>query len=283
MKLPSTLNYAYQNDRLAHAYLFYGLPVNQYRSAIIDFFRTIGCQQKEKFCSECADCKQIESLTHPDLVAFEGQSDKITVSDVREKIVQPASLTSVRSERLLFWLNDIQRMTPAASNALLKVLEEPPGEAIFVLTARSRWECLPTIRSRCQWIRFAPQTDIPSTPEEALEHFWPGLDSGKNQIKKWKKLLAGKIPSDELTWSREKARQFLSFLLALVHQCYTNSEADDDLINIAQKRNLTYKNVPQILSRFSELERGAKPLLIINSLLEEIYYPEEQQEWLNVI
>lgn len=284
MKLPATLVNAHKKNRLAHAYLFYGLGTDKYREPVLEFFRTICCEQtSEGNCGSCQDCKQITGLSHPDLVALEADQQKISVKMVREQIVEPASLTSVQSDRLFFWLNDIQRLTPAASNALLKVLEEPPGEAIFVLTARTRWECLPTIRSRCQWTRFKPQTEIPADVEATLNSFWPEIEIDSEQLETWRRLLGGKTTSDQVNWTREKARHFLGFLLAVIHQCYTNGQVNEEYAELADERDLSYRLLPLILQRLDELERGAKPLLTVNSLLEEIYYPEEQQEWLNVI
>ncbi|GEM_PF-4207459 len=283
MKLPVTLQNAYEKNRLAHAYLFYGLPPGKYHNYVKHFFQLLACDSEQSPCGDCLECKQIEQLIHPDLLVLNEQNEKITVKKVREKIITRAELTPARGARIYFWINDISRLTDSASNALLKVLEEPPGEAIFLLTARSRWQCLPTIRSRCQWIRFTTSRQRPNSPLEALQNFWNETTPDDEEVAGWKQLLTGETTSDKISWSRKKARNFLSFLLACVHLGYTEPELEDSYKNIIEQRNLTYRLVPAILERLAELEQGGQPLLIVNSILEEIYYPEENQQWLNVI
>ncbi len=283
MKLPDALQNAYDKRRLAHAYLFYGLPAGKYQDPVLYFFQLLACDSEQSPCGDCRECKQIEEKVHPDLLALNEQNEKITVKKVREKIIRRADLTPARGKRLYFWLNDISRLTDGASNALLKVLEEPPGETVFVLTARSRWQCLATIRSRCQWIRFPLFKQRPQSPEEALGNFWDEAAPDRQEMQRWQQLLTGETTSDKISWSRKKARKFLSFLLSCVHQGYTGSELGDGYEKIIEERNLTYRLLPDILERLSELEQGGQPLLVVNSILEEIYYPEENQQWLNVI
>ncbi len=282
MKLPETLLNAYKKGRLAHAYLFYGLAPEEYQQPVIKFFQKLTCKSSSPPCCSCRECEQVEKLIHPDLTVLNEAEKRIAVDTVREEIIHRSHLTPASSDRLLFWINDISRLTTEASNALLKVLEEPPGEAVFVLTARSRWECLPTIRSRCQWIRFVSKIKPADSANEALENFWSIDEPFDELTKSWKKLLTGELTSDKINWNRKRAKIFLSFLLSWIHQCYTNKNVEKDYLEIFKTRNLSHRIIPLILERFSELDRGGQPLLVINSLLEEIYYPEETTKWLNV-
>jgi len=279
LNFPRLLERAIARQRLAHAYLFYGRATNKYRPLVLEFFRRICCPDDS--CGECKTCRQINNLTHPDLVAFPKNSEKIGVNTVREKIIKAAGLTPALADRRFFWLNDINRFTPEAANTLLKVLEEPPAGTIFVLTARSRWDCLPTIRSRCQWVRFpisliSPAESIDKIPEK----IWPDESFETEKIEIWKKLIAGQANASQVNWNRSAARGFISFLMEVIRKNYSEESLD---LQINENFNLTWNLIPDLIERLNELDRGTQPLLIINSIMEKLYYPEEQKEWLNVI
>jgi hypothetical protein len=289
--VPDTLRNAIGGDRLASSYLFYGRSPEEFESVLQTVMAGLVCREQPdplQSCGACRDCRQIRALTHPDVTApgAPGSSDdldpddRLGVGTVRERILEPASLTPARSPVKLFWLHDLNRFTPEASNTLLKVLEEPPGEAVFFLTSRSRWDCLPTIRSRCQWIRVAPKT-------ESYEDFFKKCESeidgnpDQDQLEDWLDLLRGESRSHHFNWSRSSTRDFLEFLLFLINDRYSPGTTDAPGADELEHR-LSYRLIPDILQRLDELERGANPSLTVNSLLEELFYPEEQDEWVHV-
>ncbi len=275
MRLPQALINGYKKKRLAHAYLFYGLSAEEYLEPVRKFFQLLACDCSDAACENCVDCQQIEKMIHADLTVLNETDNEILVDDIREQIIHKAHLTPASGKRLMFWINDISRLKAESSNALLKVLEEPPGETVFVLTARSRWDCLPTIRSRCQWIRFVPEINFPDSIAAALAGFWGSAAPDDEEQNNWKKLLTAELSSDRLNWTKENGQKFLSFLLAWIHQGYTNDELEDEFKEIFEKRRLEHRLVPLLLERFQELKLFGKPLLVVNSLLEEIYYPKE--------
>jgi hypothetical protein len=241
-------------------------------------------------CDDCRDCRQIRALTHPDATApgAPGSSDdidpedRIGVDTVRNRIIEPASLTPARSPVKIFWLHDLNRFTTEASNTLLKVLEEPPGEAVFFLTNRSRWDCLPTVRSRCQWIRIAPKT---KTYDDLFEKCETKIDGSpdRDEMEDWLDLLRGDSRSHHFEWSRTRTRSFLEFLLFLINDRYSEENESRGEPGFDQfEHRLSYRLIPDILQRLDELERGANPSLAVNSLLEELFYPEEKNKWEHV-
>lgn len=284
MKLPRTLLQSISRARVANSYLFYGLPVDSYRQPVLDFFSKLLCQKGG--CGNCTDCRQIKNTAHPDLISMPRTSKRVGVQAVREEIIEPAALTPVRSGRRLFWLNDIDRFTPAAANTLLKVLEEPPGEkTVFVLTARSRWDCLDTIRSRCQWIRFPEISGDERPTLEICRSFWPEAKISEEQFENWGKLLAGEIHASDINWSRESARGFSAYVLEKIREKYCdriNPQNEADKSDPAAEK-LSYRLVDELLEKIKELQQGGKPVMIINSILEELYYPEESEQWQRVI
>lgn len=283
MSIPDSLQQAIDNDRLAHAYLFYGRRPAESNDVILPFFKQLAClKQKSGYCDSCRDCLQIDQLHHPDFTAINPPADcrpdeaavpsgRIGVDRVREEIITPSSLTSTRAPYTLFWLNDMSQFTKQATNALLKVLEEPPGDTVFALTARSLGDCLPTIRSRCQWVRFAPEQIEWETELDACNALWPDESWSEDEQKQWRDLLEGTIPSRSINWTRSGARGFLTWILMRIHGRYTNKNKS---VNSEQNMDIGYRLIPEILDRLWELEHGGSPIFVVNSLLEEIHYPE---------
>jgi DNA polymerase-3 subunit delta' len=99
-------------------------------------------------------CLQVDQRTHPDftLVTPEGDKD-LGVDAVREVLATAYDFPFIAS-RKFFLIEGADRMTPAASNALLKTLEEPPERTQFILLAESYEQVIPTVRSRCGKVRY---------------------------------------------------------------------------------------------------------------------------------
>lgn len=119
----------------------------------------------EKPCLHCNDCREFASGGHPDLFVAQGsgKTASISVAAIRA-LIQDAYILPHQSERKVYFIDDAQRMTPQAQNALLKVLEEPPAHVVFLLTCPSRFDLLETILSRTQVF-----TLFPLTPAQALD------------------------------------------------------------------------------------------------------------------
>ncbi|NWF74514.1 MAG: hypothetical protein HXY51_15935, partial [Nitrospirae bacterium] len=108
-------------------------------------------------CGTCRSCQQIEARTHPDFFVIEPDPDQATrqikIEQVRE-IEHQIMYRPLIGERKICMVDDADRMTIGAANALLKTLEEPPEHSLFLVVS-SRPAALPaTIRSRCQALRF---------------------------------------------------------------------------------------------------------------------------------
>jgi DNA polymerase-3 subunit delta' len=116
-------------------------------------------------CGVCRSCQHIEARTHPDFFVIEPDRElatpQIKIEQVRE-IEQQIVYRPLIGERKICLIDDADRLTISAANALLKTLEEPPDHSLFLLIT-SRPASLPvTIRSRCQSLRFATpaRTDV---------------------------------------------------------------------------------------------------------------------------
>lgn len=144
-------------DRLSPSYLFCGpRGVGKYLTARW-FVSAILCEHKSEQgpCGLCINCRRIESGNHPDLSILTNADNKITIGidEVREGIA--ATQTCSYEGGYRFWIIDeAQRLTEEAQNALLKTLEEPPDSLIIILVAQPEGCLLPTVVSRCRCFEF---------------------------------------------------------------------------------------------------------------------------------
>ncbi len=147
-------------NKLRHAYLFVGPQSVGKRTLALHFAQALNCTHppgEGEFCGSCRDCRQILSMTYPDLSLLEpkeGHRD-ILIDQVRA-LQHTLALTPYSASYRIALLPDFQRATVQAANAMLKTLEEPPDRVVLLLTADALENLLPTIVSRCEVIRLRP-------------------------------------------------------------------------------------------------------------------------------
>jgi DNA polymerase-3 subunit delta' len=131
------------------------------------------CEQSEAgmACGQCKGCRLLASGSHPDsrIVAPEKAGKTIRVEQVRD-MLSTCMETGVRGGHRVITIAPAHAMNTSASNALLKVLEEPPAGVFFLLLTDRGSKLLPTIKSRCWWLR------IPH-PENSVARDWLRQDS----------------------------------------------------------------------------------------------------------
>ncbi len=159
-----------QHHRLAHAYLFFGEERIGKHLVALRVAQALNCETHSdstdlECCGTCRACLQIEQRTFPDTLWIEPDQERanpqIKIEQIRE-IEQHMIYQPLIGERKICIIDEADRMTINAANALLKTLEEPPAHSLFLLIS-SRPTALPaTVRSRCQSIRFTapPQTQV---------------------------------------------------------------------------------------------------------------------------
>ena len=145
-----------ERQRIPNAMLFWGPGGVGKLTTAMELAKAINCTAGAgDACNACLPCRKIANSNHPD-VQLIVPSDKVRVikKGKIEEINELASLRPFESKWRIFILQDADRMNQAAQNHFLKTLEEPPGQSLFLLLTEYPRTLLPTIRSRCQMVRF---------------------------------------------------------------------------------------------------------------------------------
>lgn len=145
------LKEAVAGDRVTHAWLFTGPPgIGKLHTARV-FAAALNCPAGGD--GTCDTCRRILRGVHPDVHLIVPEGDNLLVEDVRA-VREEASRTHHEAAVAVFILDEADRLTEAAANALLKVLEEPPADVVFVLVARSAEALVGTVPSRARTLPF---------------------------------------------------------------------------------------------------------------------------------
>jgi DNA polymerase-3 subunit delta' len=134
---------------MTHAWLFTGPPGSGRSVAARAFAAALVCP--DGGCGTCPDCHTAMVGTHPDVDHVATEAMTISVDRVRSLVLEAAAAPSVARWRVMV-LEDADRLTESANNALLKSLEEPTRHTVWLLCAPSLEDLLPTIRSRCRHV-----------------------------------------------------------------------------------------------------------------------------------
>lgn len=163
-KAIAILRNALGNDRLAHAYLFIGPEGVGKHLTALTLAKAMNCQSPPEAgdcCEKCPSCIKVNSSNHADVIAVEPEGEFIKIDQVRE-IQKRLRFRPMEGGRRACIIDPADQMKAEASNALLKILEEPPRDTHLLLITARPHQLLSTILSRCQWVKFKPlsQPDI---------------------------------------------------------------------------------------------------------------------------
>ena len=145
---------AIQMDRISHAYLFTGPRGTGKTSTARIFAKSLNCESGPTIspCGDCENCRNITNSIPIDVIEIDAASNR-SVNDADE-IIQKVALAPVQSRYKIYIIDEVHMLTNQAFNALLKTLEEPPKNVIFILATTEVHKVLDTIKSRCQRFDF---------------------------------------------------------------------------------------------------------------------------------
>jgi len=152
-------------ERVAHAYLFEGSKGTGKKQISFLFAKALFCQNpvNHRPCHECSNCRRIDSGNHPDIHLIEPAGLSIKKEQI-QFLQSEFTKTGVESNKKLYIVNHVDKMTVSAANSLLKFLEEPGNGTYAILLTENIQRLLDTIISRCQVISFRSLT-----PEQLAE------------------------------------------------------------------------------------------------------------------
>ena len=155
------LQNAMKMKKVSHAYIINGERCSGKEFIAKIFAAALQCESEQGDpCGECHSCKQAETGNQPDIIFVSHEKpNTIGVDDIREQINQDVAIKPYSSRYKIYIMNEGEKMTPQAQNALLKTLEEPPEYAVILILTTNLNSLLPTILSRCVVLNMKPVKD----------------------------------------------------------------------------------------------------------------------------
>lgn len=155
------LHNALETGKISHAYIINGEKSSGKEFIARVFAMALQCEKGgTEPCQECHSCKQMLTDNQPDVIrVMHEKPNTISVDDIRTQLNGDVAIKPYSSPRKIYIVNEAEKMTVQAQNALLKTLEEPPAYAVILLLTANINALLPTIRSRCVVLNMKPVAD----------------------------------------------------------------------------------------------------------------------------
>lgn len=152
---------ALSTGKVSHAYIFNGEKSMGKEFIAKVFAMALQCERKGTDpCQECHSCKQALTDNHPDIIRVTHEKpNTISVEDIRAQVNNDVGIKPYSGPYKVYIINEAEKMTPQAQNAILKTLEEPPAYAVILLLTANVNALLPTILSRCVVLNMKPVAD----------------------------------------------------------------------------------------------------------------------------
>jgi DNA polymerase-3 subunit delta' len=162
-----------ESQEMTHAWVFTGPPGSGRSSAAVAFAQALICPNNG--CATCSDCSAAKTSGHPDVEIIRPQGLSIKVEEVRELLTRAAWAPAMGGWRVVV-IEDADRLTESATDALLKAIEEPGTRTVWLICAPTLHDVLPTIRSRCRHLQLrAPSLEAVTRVLIHRDHIAPGM------------------------------------------------------------------------------------------------------------
>ena len=152
---------AIEMDKVSHAYIIQGDYDSGKKLMASVFAKALQCEQKgTEPCNHCTSCLQADTGNQPDIIYVSHEKpNSIGIHDVREQMNASIGIKPYSSDYKIYIVDEAEKMTAEAQNALLKTIEEPPAYAVIFLLTTNLGKLLPTILSRCVVLNIQPVKD----------------------------------------------------------------------------------------------------------------------------
>lgn len=271
------LRLALTSGRLHHAYLFVGPEGIGKHAVAMALAKAVHCRESAgDACGGCVNCQRIADGNHPDVRVIEPLAGKkeISIQQVRE-FERELNYRSFTGKRKIVIVDPATLMNLASQNALLKTLEEPPQESLIILIAASAGGLLPTLRSRCLRVSFAPLTraevgqylrgqagmsgaEVEFVAAMSMGSIGTALGLDKAFVEKrsiWAGMVgalkagdyqAAALAAEALAGNRDEALKFLSWAQSWFRDLLVNgvSGAADELVNLDMLGQIAAQSAP---------------------------------------
>lgn len=160
-KVKEHLQSAIEMNKVSHAYIFNGEKGSGKKTLATIFAKTLLCEEgKNEPCNRCHSCRQADTGNQPDIIWLRHEKpNSIGVEDVREQLVGDMQIKPYSSRFKIYIIDEADKMTVQAQNAILKTIEEPPAYGIIILLTDNSDTLLQTILSRCVKLDLKPVKD----------------------------------------------------------------------------------------------------------------------------
>jgi DNA polymerase-3 subunit delta' len=226
------------NQSMTHSWLFTGPPGSGRSNAAVAFAAALLCE--ESGCATCINCTSVIDGSHADIELIRTEGLSIKVDEVRELITRTSWSPSVGNYRVVV-IEDADRLTESAANALLKVIEEPGARTVWLLCAPTLTDVLPTIRSRCRHLTLRTPS-VKAIAKLLIER--DGIDPKMAEFAA--SVAQGHIGRAKYLATNEEARKTrekIINILFVVKDLASAFEAANTLLDLAKKQALSESEI----------------------------------------
>lgn len=163
-ELKRRLSAAFDSGRASHCYLLCGPEGSGKHTLAGIMAAAYQCEQPNAPCGQCRACRKAFGSIHPDIITIDDPEKRTVSVDLIRQLQADAYIRPNEGRRKVYLLPRAQDMTDSAQNALLKLMEEPPAYAAFLLLTTSAERLLPTVRSRAAELRLEPVPQAEALP-----------------------------------------------------------------------------------------------------------------------
>ena len=242
-------------QEMTHAWIFTGPPGSGRSSAAIAFAQSLICPQGG--CATCNECRSAKTHAHPDVEIMTTEGLSIKIEEVRELLTRTSWAPSMGGWRIVV-MEDADRLTESAANALLTAIEEPGTRTVWLLCAPTLHDILPTIRSRCRHIQLrTPTTSAVSAFLQRRDHIAPAMADFAARVSQGHIGRARYIATNEEVRNHRTTIMSLPLQLSTIADAYKAAQTLVDMATAQAKAQAEARDEKELASLQEAYGKGA--------------------------